>query len=86
MIFHLHSISKKTFDSCYNIITIDGFINNKPINISFPFYFNKDNVDNIITEFKNELNISNIHNFKLFYKYLLLFSKKNRFHSISNIL
>ena len=81
--FYLSSISKKTINNSYNIVTINGFIEKKAINITFEFYFNHDNVDTIIHELKKELNISYFHNFTTFRKYLILFSKINRFHSIS---
>ena len=84
-IFYLRSISKKTINNSYNIITINGTIEKKTINITFEFYFNHDNIDTIIHELKNELKISSIHNFTTFRKYLILFSKINRFHSITNL-
>ena len=84
-IFYFSSISKKTINNSYNIITINGIIEKKAINITFEFYFNHDNIDTIIDELKKELNISSIHNFTTFRKHLILFSKINRFHSISNL-
>jgi ACT domain-containing protein len=84
-VFYLSSISKKTIDNSYNIITINGIIEKRTINITFNYHFNNDNVDTIIDELKKELNISSFHNFTTFRKYLILFSKINRFHSISNL-
>jgi len=84
-IFYYHTISKKTIDNSYNIITINGIIEKKSINITFDFYFNHDNIDTIINELKEELKIPYIHNFTTFRKYLILFSKINRFHRISNL-
>ena len=84
-IFYFQSISKKTIDNSYNLITINGFIEKRYINITFEFYFNHDNIDTIIHELKKELKISYIHNFTTFRKYLILFSKINRFHSIINL-
>jgi hypothetical protein len=84
-IFYYHTISKKTIDNSYNIITIYGTIGKRKINISFDFYFHHDNIDTIINELIEELNISSIHNFITFRKYLILFSDINRFHSISNL-
>ena len=84
-IFYFSSISKKTINNSHNIITINGIIKKRTINITFEFYFNHDNIDTIIDELKKELNISSIHNFTTFRKHLILFSKINRFHSISNL-
>lgn len=84
-IFYLHSISKKTINDSYNIITINGIIEKRSINITFDFYFDHDNINTIIYEFKKELKISSIHNFTTFRKYIILFSKINRFHSITNL-
>ncbi len=85
MRFYLHTISKKTINESYNIITISGAIEKKKVVISFEFYFDHDNINTIIYEFKKELKISSIHNFTNFRNYLILFSKINRFHSISYI-
>ena len=85
-ILYLTSISKKTIDNSYNSISINGIIEKNAINITFDFYFNHDdNIDTIIDELIKELNISYIHNFTTFRKYLILFSKINRFHSITNL-
>ena len=47
-IFYLRSISKKTINNSYNIITINGIIEKTAINITFEFHFNHDNIDTII--------------------------------------
>lgn len=85
-ILYLTSISKKTIDNSYNIISINGVIEKNAINITFYFYFNhNENIDTILDELIKELKISYIHNFTTFRTYLILFSKINRFHSITNL-
>ena len=77
MTFYLQKIGKiNTYDE-YNTIFIKGYIDINPsFDISFPYYFNKDNIESVIQEFINEFNINKIYNFTNFRKYLTIFTKK----------
>lgn len=83
MTFYLEKIGKiNTYDK-YNTIFIKGYIDINPsFDISFPYYFDKDNIDTIIDEFMKEFNIKKITEFSLFKNYLSIFTKKTRFYSI----